>query len=152
MKPAHTAQLNALLLPLAGRTLLLPNAAIAEVIRYPGKPRLVENAQGWLLGFIDWRGLALPLIALEALEGEPLPPPSERIAVLNVTSEQATLKFCALLLQGFPRPLQVDEQLPRHNEPLSPLELCAVALPNGKTGKIPNLSALEQQLLAAGVL
>jgi len=151
MKPA-TTELNALLLPLAGSTLLLPNATVAEVIRYQGKPKSVDNAPDWLLGWMDWRGLTLPLISFEALEGEPLPPPSEQIAVLNVTSEQARLKFCALLLQGFPRPLQVDEQLPRNDEPLSPLELCAVSLPNGKTGKIPNLPALEQKLLAAGVL
>jgi len=152
MKPAHTTQLNALLLPLAGRTLLLPSAAVAEVIRYPGKPKAVDNAQDWLLGLIDWRGLALPLLSFEALAGSSLPPQSGPMAVLNLTDERATVKFCALLLQGFPRPLQVDEQLPRNDEPLSPLELCAVSLANGKTGKIPNLPALEQQLLAAGVL
>jgi len=152
MKPAHTAQLNALLLPLAGSTLLLPNAAVAEVIRNPSKPKSVDNAPDWLLGWIDWRGLALPLISFEALAGSSLPPPSEQIAVLNVTSEQATLKFCALLLQGFPRPLQVDATLAPNDAPLSPLALSAVALPNGKTATIPNLAALEQQLLTAGLL
>ncbi|KXU34217.1 hypothetical protein AXE65_07365 [Ventosimonas gracilis] len=153
MKPVHTTHLNALLLPLAGRTLMLPSAAVAEVIRYPDQPAPVGNAQGWLLGNIDWRGLSLPLLSFEALAGRSLPPPSGRIAVLNLTDERARIKFCALLLQGFPRPLQADEQLPRNNdEPLAALELCAVSLADGKTAIIPNMPALEQQLLAAGVL
>jgi len=153
MKPAHTAKLNALLLPLAGCTLLLPSAAVAEVIRSPRKAAPVDNAESWLLGKIDWRGLTLPLLSFEALAGRSLPPPSEQMVVLNLTDERATVKFCALLLQGFPRPLQVDEQLVRNNdEPLVPLELCAVSLANGKTAIIPNMPALEQQLLTAGVL
>jgi len=150
MSQAPASSLNCLLLPLSDRILLLPSAAVAEVIRYPGKPEPVNNAPAWLLGRINWRGLELPLVSFEAASGKLLPSQGRQMAVLNLSSGQGALKFYALLLQGFPRPLRVDEQLPCSDAPLLPLELSAVSLANGKIGKIPNLPALEQQLLSVG--
>jgi len=153
MNPSQPSSLSGLLLPLADRTLLLPNVAVAEVIRYQDNPRQPDNGQkaDWLLGLIDWRGLALPLISFEALSGAAAPESGPRLAVINASHEKARLKFFAVLLQAFPRPLRLSAQLARSEEPLQALELAAVQLENGNA-KIPDLDALEEKLLAAGWL
>jgi len=48
--------------------MLLPNAAVAEIIGYQD-PAAVESGPNWLLGLMSWRGISLPLISLEAIRG-----------------------------------------------------------------------------------
>jgi len=151
MKPA-TTQLNGLLLPLADRLLLLPSAAVAEVIRYEGEPEPLDNAPLWLLGQINWRGLKLPLLSFESASGAANAAPNTQLAILNVTHEKARVKFFALQLQGHPRPIRLTATLASSEEPLQPLELSAVRLADGRSAKIPSLSVLEEQLLTAGLL
>jgi len=146
------AQLNGLLLPLADRLLLLPSAAVAEVIRYQSEPEPLDNALLGLLGQINWRGLKLPLISFETASTAQSSVANTQFAILNVTCEQARLKFFALQLQGHPHPILLDSTLTSNEEALLPLELAAVSLADGRIGKIPNLSALEDQLLSVGLL
>lgn len=61
------------------------------------------------------------------------------------------MKFIALLLQGIPRSLRLEENLPRANAPLSVLELDAVQL-GTDLARIPDLMALEQMLADAGLI
>ena len=62
------ANLTGLLVPLADRTLLLPNVAVAELIPYRA-PQVSEGAPAWFLGQIAWRDLSLPLFSFEAASG-----------------------------------------------------------------------------------
>src|SRR5690606_40453141 len=62
-----TSSLSGLLLPLADRTLLLPNVAVAELIAYQ-TPQEIAHAPDWLLGRIIWRDLSLPLVSFERSE------------------------------------------------------------------------------------
>ncbi|MBW3067889.1 chemotaxis protein CheW, partial [Pseudomonas aeruginosa] len=48
------ASLTGLLVPLADRTLLLPNVAVAELIPYRAPPTS-DGAPGWVRGPIAWR-------------------------------------------------------------------------------------------------
>jgi len=146
------AQLNGLLLPLSDRLLLLPSAAVAEVIRYQSEPEPLDNAQLGLCGQIEWRGLKLPLISFETASTSQSSVASTQFAILNVTCEQTRLKFFALQLQGHPHPILLDPALSNSEEALLPLELAAVNLADGRIGKIPNLSTLEEQLLSVGLL
>ena len=61
------------------------------------------------------------------------------------------MKFIALLVQGIPRSLKVDSDLPRAAVPLAPLELDAVQL-GDDVARIPDLIALEQMLEDAGII
>src|SRR5690606_24222737 len=63
-----TASLTGLLVPLADRTLLLPNVAVAELVPYRA-PRAAEGAPSWFLGQVPWRDLSLPLMSFEAASG-----------------------------------------------------------------------------------
>lgn len=145
------SSLTGLLLPLADRTLLLPNVAVAEMIAYRA-PQATPGMPAWFLGQIAWRDLSLPLLSFEAAsDGQALIRSGVRVAVLNALGGRPQVKFIALLLQGIPRSLKIDEQLPRADVPLAPLELDAVSFGDA-VAKIPDLVALEQKLADAGLI
>ncbi|QKE64934.1 chemotaxis protein CheW [Aquipseudomonas campi] len=146
-----TSNLTALLVPLADRTLMLPNVALAELIPYRA-PQITPGLPAWFLGQIAWRDLQLPLLSFEAASnGQPQIGPGVRVAVLNALGGRDQVKFIALLVQGIPRSLKVDGHLARANEVLAPLELDAVQLGEAVV-KIPDLIGLEQKLADAGLI
>ncbi len=146
VSPAAPTQLTGLLLTLSDRLLLLPNTAVAELVVYRNV-QPAENSPDWLLGQVGWRDLSLPLLCFEsASSGAPVNTEGARIVIINAIGEREGFKFFALLIQGIPRSVRVDEHLPAlAQEPLLPLELAAVSL-EGEVAKIPDLQGLEQKL------
>jgi chemosensory pili system protein ChpC len=150
--PVETASLTTLLVPLADRTLLLPNVAMAELIAYRPQQQITEGLPSWFLGQVAWRDLLLPLLSFEAAsDGEACIESTARVAVINALGGRDQVKFIALLVQGIPRPLKVDASLPRADVPLAPLELDAVQIGEA-VAKIPDLVGLEQKLADAGYI
>ena len=85
--------LPSLLLPLEGRTLLLPSSAIAEIIPFE-KPKPIPDIPRWLVGILTWRAIHIPLLYLEKMEPKVVwgeeenkqgetPDPKAHIAILN---------------------------------------------------------------------
>lgn len=143
--------LTALLVPLADRTLLLPNVAVAELIPYRS-PQVSEGLPSWFLGQVAWRDLRLPLLSFEAAsDGQSSVGSGARVAVLNALGGREHVKFIALLVQGIPHSTKVEANLPPASASLAPLELGA-ALVNEQVVKIPDLIALEQKLADAGLI
>jgi chemosensory pili system protein ChpC len=143
--------LTALLVPLADRTLLLPNVAIAELIAYRA-PQVSAGMPAWFLGQIGWRDLSLPLLSFEAAsDGQAQIGSGARVAILNALGGRAKVKFIALLVQGIPRSVKVGADLLRADIALSPLELDAVVIGEDVL-KIPDLIGLEQKLADAGLI
>ncbi|WP_263143176.1 chemotaxis protein CheW [Pseudomonas sp. RIT-PI-AD] len=151
VNPNTANALTALLVPLADRTLLLPNVAVAELIPY----RAAQTSEGmpdWFLGQVAWRDLRLPLLSFEAASGAPVKTGSAaRVAVINALGGRPHVKFLALLVQGIPRAVKVGNELVRASAELAPLELDAVQL-GGDVVRIPDLVALEQKLADAGLI
>lgn len=149
--PANPDSLTGLLLPLADRTLLLPNVALAELISYRAT-QAEEGMPSWYLGQIAWRELRLPLLSFEAAsDGVATLNRTARVAVLNALGGRAHVRFIALLVQGIPQSLKVEPNLPAADAALAPLELAAVQL-GERIAKIPDLAALEQKLADAGLI
>jgi chemosensory pili system protein ChpC len=146
------SSLTGLLVPLADRTLLLPNVAVAELIPYR-PPHVTPGLPSWFLGQVAWRDLQLPLLSFEAAsDGQPQIGPGVRVAVLNAMGGRDKVKFIALLVQGIPRSIKVDGNLQRAGgAALAPLELDAVQLGEAVV-KIPDLIGLEQKLADAGLI
>ena len=143
--------LTGLLLPLADRTLLLPNVALAELVQYRA-PQTAAGMPAWLLGQFNWRELRLPLLSFEAASnGQSSIGPGCRVAVLNALGGRPQVKFIALLLQSIPHSIKVDGHLARADVELAPLELDAVILEDSVV-KIPDLVGLEQLLADAGLI
>jgi chemosensory pili system protein ChpC len=138
--------LTTLMLPLADRSLVLPNVAVAELIDYQLR-RPVQGAPVWHLGMIVWRELQIPLVSFEAACGAPVVISEDaRIVVLNCLSD-GPLQFMAILIQGVPRSCKVDSQLSYVDVPLAELELAAVQI-SDRVAKIPDLEGLERMLLS----
>lgn len=100
-----------LIIPLAGRNLLLPNVAIAEVIPYI-RPRAVAGGPEWLLGAISWRGLNIPLISFDRLHGQDTAGTlaQARIAVFNSVQADSGLSFYAVVTAGIPQLKRVNAE------------------------------------------
>ncbi|TDQ38122.1 chemotaxis protein CheW [Thiopseudomonas denitrificans] len=149
---AEQQQMTGLMLALSDRTLLVPNTAVAELVAWQPADDLPGGVQrDGLVGRIGWRGLQLPLLSFEVLAGgtEPDVTESTRIAIFNSLEASAGAGFYAVLLQGIPRSIQVDNRLqPDNQAALRNGELAAVQL-GGQSMFIPDLEGLEQGLRMA---
>ena len=55
-----------MLLPLTSLNLLVPNSAVSEIIGY-STPRPLDNCSDWFAGVVLWRGVYVPVVAVEQL-------------------------------------------------------------------------------------
>lgn len=133
-----------LIIPLAGRNLLLPNVAVAEVIPYL-RPRTVEGAPDWLLGAINWRGLTIPLISFDRLHGQAHADvmAQARIAVFNSVRADNTLGFYAVVAAGIPQLKRVNADALQDVPGVMAAGLLAQVQVGDIQAVIPDLAALE---------
>lgn len=138
--------LGCVLIPVHDRDLLLPNVSIAEIVDY-AQPEAADAGPEWLSGYLDWRGLKLPIISYDAANGGPAVPPGSgrgRIAVLNtIGPTHSDRPFLAMVTQGIPSQTRLGEdQIRRLDLEPGPADLMAVDV-EGQTAMIPNLEHLE---------
>lgn len=142
--------IRGVLIQVAGTRLLLPNAAIAEVLSYP-TPEPVPGAPDWLLGRIRWRGWRLPLVAFSRFAGisEEQGGLGSKVIVLKAMGGDSKRPYFAVLTQGFPRLVTVTDAA------LSRLDESGDELPDGVLSRVrlnddeavvPDLDDLELAL------
>ena len=138
-----------MLLPIEGKSLLLPGVAVAEIIHYT-QPQLQAEAPDWFLGTISWRSIDIPVVSFELLNGLPASSSRQRhLAVLNCAGTSEQLPFLAIPISGIPRLIRVMQKdiTPAQDvEPL-PMEKMAVNL-GGDTVYLPDVAAIERACLA----
>lgn len=146
---ATTGVVNSLLVPLQGRQLLLPNVNVAEVVSY-AELSPVQDKPDWFLGTLMWRGMEIPVVSFESLNGEGLPFERERVAVMNGISG-TDLSFYALVVQGIPRLAKVKlaelEDLPE-GAAKGNMEFMHVRY-QGEVATIPDLDNMEALVAGA---
>ncbi len=138
-----------LMIPLAGRTLLVPTVTVAEMVPF-AQAETVADAPDWLLGDFHWRDLRVPLLSFEVLNGEALPEiqPKSRIAVLNNTGVDEGLPFIAVATQGIPKLVRVSGEDITVNEEESCQSFDRLqATLSGENVVIPDVTALENVYL-----
>lgn len=146
---ATTGTISSYLLPVAGRQLLLPSAAVTEVVEavqlspVSGKPE-------WYLGQLRWRDGQIPVLSFESLNGGAVPGARGRVAIISGISNQGELPFYGIVLQGLPRAAKVKiaELEDLEGAPVGPVEFLQVRY-SGELACIPDLDALEERLLTA---
>lgn len=101
-------QIPCALLPLLGRSILVPNRALAELIPWQEANRFNANKLKWLIGHIHWRGIHLPIVSLELLHDPEIDFSTEgrRIAVIATRSNEKDF-FYGLILKSPPRLINV---------------------------------------------
>lgn len=147
--PQAVNEVASLLIPVAGRQLLVPTVTVAEMIPYRN-PEPVDGAPSWYLGNIVWREQPVPLLCYEVLNGDPKPGYNSgcRIAVLNNTGVDESLPFMAIPTQGIPRLSRVKPEEISQREDLETKEFDLMAVFHaGESVIIPNVEALERAYL-----
>ncbi|MAK91410.1 MAG: chemotaxis protein CheW [Oceanospirillaceae bacterium] len=144
-------QVDCLLIPLKDKNLLLPNVTVAEIIPFS---HLLTTASSvdWMLGRLDWRGTPVPVVCYEMLnqQAAPAPNPNARFAVVNGVGNHAAMPFFAILVQGIPRLVHINEKDIQEVEAMNmgAFDMQAVSIDEGQA-MIPDLDRLEQSVLSA---
>lgn len=139
---------HCLLIPLYEETMLLPNAAVAEVISYT-EPEAIPDAPDWLLGWLSWRDRKVPLISFEVASGRPVPADLEgnRIAVLNTLNSNPRVPYIAVLIQNLPKLLLVQPDAITPRDDAEPRQsVVGQFLANSEPVLVPDIDDLEMRV------
>jgi len=145
--PDPTEAIRSIVIPVGGRQLILPNAAVAELINYV-PPTPVFGAPEWLAGTVQWRGQRLPVVLFEVLCCQaPVVKPARtsRIVICNTISGRGDLGFVGLVATELPRLIRIDGDamgVGDGDENEEPGVLRRVEI-YGDSAAIPDLYALE---------
>ena len=144
--------IHCLMIPLKGDILLLPNAAIAEVLTYKNITMMADSPP-WLLGQLNWREQVVPVVLYEAAIGKETGVKlnkASRVAILNTLNGNDALPHIGLLTQGIPHLQVVHPQAVTPGEPSDNNGLISEhVLVNGIAAVIPDMDALEERVLSA---
>jgi chemosensory pili system protein ChpC len=151
MSDEHSNELYSLLIPLAEERLIVPRAAVAEVI---GVQPLEEmaGAPAWYLGTVGWNGRSIPVVSFEGMCGQSIPAMGgrSRIVVLYCLGHKLDAAFFGVLTQGFPQLVRANPDVVKpdpHAKSFgerSPV-ICQVRMIN-ETPLIPDLERLEEMI------
>ena len=143
------------LIPLEGMQMVLPNTCVAEIINYK-QPESIKKSPDWLHGLIDWRGIRIPLISFESMNGVTAgkQQKSSRIIVVNGINGNDEMSFYGILSQGIPKLVTLKQ------ETISTIEKPATKLPlsiqqttiNDQIAVIPDQDKIEKKLIKQGLV
>ena len=141
--------IRGVLIHVEGESLLLPNAAVAEVLSFSA-PDPVAGAPDWLLGSIRWRGWQMPLVAFSRMAGiaDEQGGLGSKVVVLKALGGNPKAPYFAVLTQGFPRLVTVPrDELLQHDdgEPLPDGVLARVTL-REDSALVPDLARIEARI------
>ncbi|AXQ29832.1 chemotaxis protein CheW [Solimonas sp. K1W22B-7] len=144
-------QIYAVLIALEGDTLLLPNAAVAEVVARDALQPAESGAPAWLAGYCDWNNRRVPVISFETANGSGRNAESRRarVVVLNSFGTHLPSGLLAIVSQGYPHLVTLNRPAVKPLE-LRPtdradLVLARVRIANQEAA-IPDLTALEAEI------
>lgn len=105
---AEQNSIRCIQLPLVEWQLILPNAAVAEIIGY-SKPE--NEGDGWFKGLLNWRGAMVPVISVEEMcdQGLLVTGARTRIAIIYNLSGDKKLPYAGIILQDIPRAYLAEE-------------------------------------------
>ena len=149
---AANEELYAVMIALAGDTLLLPNAAVAEVVPSEAMMRQ-EQGPDWLLGHYNWNARRVPVLSLEVLNNGAKPPHSrrERLIIVNSFGTRLAVGAVAFLAQSYPHLITLNraaiKSLPLRDTDRAELVLTRVKIANSEA-LIPDFETIETELAA----
>jgi chemosensory pili system protein ChpC len=142
-------EIRGVLIQVQGERLLLPNAAVAEVLSF-SPPDALEGAPDWLLGSIRWRGWQMPLVAFSHMAGiaEEQGGLGSKVVVLKALGGNPKAPYFAVLTQGFPRLVTVprDELLAQDDGEALPDGVLARVMLREDSALVPDLMRIEARI------
>lgn len=100
----NTTSVRCMLLPLKSLNLLIPNSAVAEIIGY-SQPRELPDTSDWFGGVVLWRGVYVPVVAVEQMCNIDTAAvgPRARIAIIYNPEPDPELPYLGIHMQDIPR-------------------------------------------------
>ena len=142
-------EIRGVLIQVEGERLLLPNAAVAEVLSF-STPDVVDGAPDWLLGSIRWRGWQMPLVAFSSMAGiaEEHGGLGSKVVVLKALGGNPKAPYFAVLTHGFPRLVTVprDQLLTHDDGDALPDGVLARVLLREDEALVPDLARIEARI------
>ena len=146
--------IKSIILTLKNELVVVPNAAVAEIISVQGVHD-VEGSPDWLLGKARWRGVEVPVVSYEAAGGEDAQAENvnTQVAVMYAANENKDkpYPYIGLAMHGVPHvstlsreQIKVDEQVSSNN----PMVAHKVRVIGAKAG-ILDIDSIEIMLLQA---
>jgi chemosensory pili system protein ChpC len=130
--------------------LLIPMPAVAEII-HSQNPTHSQQLPEWVAGWIDWRHLNIPLIDFAAMQAQSAADSfgtATRILVLNSCAEGHSHRYYAIMTNGFPHTLSVEESTELKGQPPEAVNTCIkINLTiNSSSYALPDFQAIEALL------
>lgn len=144
-----TTEIPSLLVPMGAYKLVLPTVSVAEMVAYQApqvNPELTSETPPWFLGEFLWRGVKVPMISYEVLNGGDLPniKADSQLVVLNCTGVNNQLKFICMPTQGIPRLSRVAANEISENTRVNAQDYDQIQVfVAGEQAAIPNVEKLE---------
>ena len=144
------------LIPLEGLRLVLPNTSIAEVVTHQSVDAAeYDNPPQWVIGQLQWRGMKIPLLSYESAIGNAetdASAKSARVVVINAGSHTDTLPFYAIISQGIPRLMALNESaiIDAPDQSETPYILRNTLI-DANPAIIPNMEKIESDLHYANI-
>ncbi len=100
----NAGSVRCMLLPLTSLNLLIPNSAVAEIIGY-STPRPLPDSSDWFAGVVLWRGVYVPVVAVEQMcnLAAAQVSPRARIAIVYNPDTDPDLPYIGIHMQDIPR-------------------------------------------------
>ncbi len=143
--------LKSIILTLRNELVVVPNAAVAEIISVQNV-KGVEDAPGWMLGKTTWRGVELPVVSFEAAGGDDAQAVNinTQIAVLYSanTDEDKQYSYIGLAMHGVPHVSQFSRDQIKTDPDVSddhPMVAQRVRI-NGAAASILDIVAVDDML------
>jgi chemosensory pili system protein ChpC len=143
--------LKSIILTLRNELVVVPNAAVAEIISVQNVKE-VEDAPGWMLGKTTWRGVELPVVSFEAAGGDDAQAVNinTQIAVLYSanTDEDKQYSYIGLAMHGVPHVSQFSRDQIQTDPDVSddhPMVAQRVRI-NGAAASILDIVAVDDML------
>lgn len=144
--------INSLLIPLSRQRLLVPQAAVAEVVA-PEELRALPGGAPWLAGVFDWRSEQIPVVSVESMCNSDFADNGQRpsrYVVLYGIEGFAGLAFYAVEAFGIPRSLRIQPEALLRGE-VGDFDCDLVAshvLADGDPAFIPETGVIERAIRA----
>lgn len=145
---ATTGKLDVYVLPLWQKKLLMPAAAVVEIVSASQLKSTKKNKNAGVLGQVTWEGEAIPVISFEVVNGESgkIPEP-QKLAIIIAATLGEDLGHYALALQAEPtlNKIKIAELEDLDTAETGSVEYLQVKYQNNLC-VIPELDALEEKL------
>ncbi|MFT5209379.1 MAG: chemosensory pili system protein ChpC [Flavobacterium sp.] len=145
-----SSELPVCLMSLQKSNILIPNAAVAEIIPYEPLQRVPETPD-WFLGFLGWRGVQVAVTSLEMLTQERasfslVSVSSASIVILRALSGESDFKYLAIVAQSLPRLVRITaDELFETGDPVERTELIKARFKD-EVIAIPDIDYVESEI------